>query len=187
MVASWLIQDRKERLTAENVQADSGARILPEVPPSLVLGFGNVLLSDDGAGVQLVERLRAEFSNDGANFIDAGTLSFSLLSYIEATNSMLVIDAADIDSAPGTIGLFEGAAMDAFLTSNRRRTVHEVGLIDLLDMARLRDCLPRRRALLCIQPQRIDWSEELSAPVAEALPEAARQATALLQRWHNSL
>ncbi len=43
------------------------------------------------------------------------------------------------------------------------------GLIDLLDMARLRDCLPPRRALLCIQPGRIDWSEELSAPVAVAL------------------
>jgi hydrogenase maturation protease len=106
-----------------------------------------------------------------------------LLSYIEATNSLLVIDAADINCAPGTINLYEDAAMDGFLSSNRRRSVHEVGLIDLLDMARLRDCLPPRRALLCIQPQRIDWSEELSAPVAESLPEAARQATALLQRW----
>ncbi len=152
------------------------------MPRSLVLGFGNVLLSDDGAGVQLVERLRTE-CGETANFIDAGTLSFSLLSYIEATNSMLVIDAADIDGVPGTIGLFEGAVMDTFLTSNRRRTVHEVGLIDLLDMARLRDCLPARRALLCIQPQRIDWSEQLSAPVADAMPEAARQASALLRRW----
>ena len=120
---------------------------------------------------------------DAAEFVDGGTLSFSLLPYIEATDSMLVIDAADLDGAPGTIGLFEGAAMDEFLTSARRRTVHEVGLIDLLDMARLQDCLPRRRALLCIQPGRIDWSETLSAPVAEALPEAARQAQALLQRW----
>jgi hydrogenase maturation protease len=184
-VASWLTQDRGERLPVQDVPAVAGthAGILPSAPPTLVLGFGNVLLSDDGAGVQLVEQLRSEFGDDTANFIDAGTLSFSLLSYIEATHSMLVIDAADIDGTPGTIRLFEGAAMDDFLTSSRRRTVHEVGLIDLLDMARLRDCLPRRRALLCIQPQRIDWSETLSAPVADALPEAARQATALLQRW----
>jgi hydrogenase maturation protease len=165
---------------------DDGAHGLTDngsVASSLVLGFGNVLLSDDGAGVQLVERLRAELGSTGAQFIDAGTLSFSLLSYIEATESMLVIDAANIGGAPGTIGLFEGTAMDDFLTSARRRTVHEVGLIDLLDMARLGDCLPRRRALLCIQPGRIDWSEALSASVAEALPEAARQARALLWRW----
>ena len=121
-----------------------------------------------------------------AQFIDAGTLSFSLLPYMEAAHSMLVIDAADLGGAPGTIRLFEGAAMDRFLTSTRRRSVHEVGLIDLLDMARLQDCLPHRRALLCIQPERIDWSETLSAPVAEALTEASRQATALLRRWQSA-
>ena len=184
MVASGLTQDRG-CIPAQDVpgRVRVDARILSQSPPALVLGFGNVLLSDDGAGVQLVERLRSEFGDGAATFIDAGTLSFSLLSYIEATNSMLVIDAAEINDAAGTIRLFEGAAMDRFLTSNRRRTVHEVGLIDLLDMARLQDCLPRRRALLCIQPLRIDWSEALSAPVAAALPEAARQASELLRRW----
>lgn len=155
-------------------------------PPTLVLGFGNVLLSDDGAGVQLVERLRSELGADAAVFIDAGTLSFSLLPYIEATAAMLVIDAAEINGLPGAIALFEGTAMDEFLSSTRRRSVHEVGLIDLLDMARLRDCLPPRRALLCIQPGHIDWSEELSAPVEDALDEAGRRAAALLQRWNSN-
>jgi hydrogenase maturation protease len=152
----------------------------------LVLGFGNVLLSDDGAGVQVVARLRSQPGAAVANLLDAGTLSFSLLPYIEVADSLLVIDAADINRAAGTVNLYEGAVMDAFLMSTRRRSVHEVGIIDLLDMARLSDCLPLRRALLCIQPGRIDWSEQLSAPVAAALPEAASQAAALLNRWQNS-
>ena len=164
---------------------DGGMRAWPRpaAPIALVLGFGNVLLSDDGAGVRLVELLRAQASPGTADFVDGGTLSFSLLPYLEATDSMLVIDAADLNRAAGAVGLFEGAAMDGFLTSTRRRSVHEVGLIDLLDMARLQGCLPARRALLCIQPCRIDWSETLSTSVAEALPEAARQAQVLLQRW----
>jgi hydrogenase maturation protease len=153
---------------------------------AVVLGFGNVLLSDDGAGVRILERLRAQLGAGAAEFVDAGTLSFGLLPYIEASDSMLVIDAADINAAPGTLALFEGSAMDEFLHSARRRTVHEVGLIDLLDMARLRNCLPQRRALLGIQPERIDWSDELSAPLAAILPEAVRQAAALLGRWHDS-
>jgi hydrogenase maturation protease len=176
-VTSWLVPSSAGHLAERDLA-------LP--PPALVLGFGNVLLSDDGAGVQIVERLREELGTEAADFIDAGTLSFSLLPYIEATKSLLVIDAADIERPPGSIGLFEAAAMDTFLSSARRRTVHEVGLIDLLDMARLRDCLPHRRALLCIQPYRIDWSERLSRPVADALPEAARQAAALLERWKDS-
>ncbi len=156
----------------------------PAASHTLVLGFGNVLLSDDGAGIHLVERLRSDLGEHAANFVDAGTLSFSLLSLIEAADSVLAIDAAELDSAPGTIRLYEGAAMDAFLKSTRRRTVHEVGLIDLLDMARLQDCLPERHALLCIQPHHIDWSENLSASVAAVVPEAARQASALLRRWN---
>jgi len=180
MVPLRLGQDRNGSRPAGE---DGGWESFTTASTALVLGFGNVLLSDDGAGVKLVEWLRTDLGTDAATFVDGGTLSFSLLSYIESTDSMLVIDAADLDSTPGATHLFEGIAMDRFLASARRRTVHEVGLIDLLDMARLQDCLPSRRALLCIQPHCIDWSETLSAVVAQALPGAARQAQALLQRW----
>lgn len=150
---------------------------------ALVLGIGNVLLGDDGAGVRLVERLRSELGAESATFIDGGTIGFALLSYVEATDSMLVVDAAELESVPGTIALFEGSAMDRLLATGRRRTVHEVGLIDLLAMARFQDRLPTRRALLCIQPARIGWSETLSAPVAAALGGAIEQARSLLERW----
>lgn len=161
-------------------------RLGAQSPVPLVLGFGNILLADDGAGVHLVARLRAELGDDAAQFIDGGTMSFSLLAHVEAAESMLVVDAADLNSFPGAVRLLEGAAMDLFLKTTRRRTVHEVGLIDLLDMARLRGCLPTRRALLCIQPLRIDWSEKLSTPVSQALLEAARQARAMLRLWRQS-
>jgi hydrogenase maturation protease len=149
----------------------------------LVLGFGNTLLGDDGAGVHLMTRLSRDLEPHAAHFIDGGTMSFSLLPYVEMADSILFVDAAKFDRPPGTVLLLEGSAMDAFLKTTRRRSVHEVGLIDLLDMARLHGCLPSRRALLCVQPQCIDWSETLSAPVAAALPEAVAQARAALQRW----
>ena len=166
--------------------AAAAARTRRAAPPTLVLRFGNVLLGGDGDGVRLVEQLRPEFGLDAALCIDAGTLSFSLLSYLEAADSVLVVDAADLNGMAGALELFEGAAMDEFLKSSRRRTVHEVGLIDLLDMARLQGCLPDKRALLCIQPAVIDWSETLSAPVAAALPAAVRQARSLLDRWRGT-
>lgn len=160
------------------------SKSMPRAP--LVLGFGNVLLGDDGAGIQMVERLRSDPALRGCAFIDGGTMSFSLLSYVEETDSMLIVDAAELNGVPGTVSLFEGTAMDGFLKSNRRRTVHEVGLIDLLDMARLRDSLPEQRALLCIQPGPIDWGPSLSPAVVGALGYAAREARALLDRWNVS-
>jgi len=149
----------------------------------LIIGFGNALLSDDGAGVRVLQRLRFELADSNTNFVDGGTLSFSLLCSIESTDAMLIIDAAELKQAPGTVRVYEGIAMDTFLKSTRRRTVHDVGIIDLLDMARLEDCLPRRRALLCMQPDRIDWNDSLSDAVERALPTASRQARELLQRW----
>jgi hydrogenase maturation protease len=161
----------------------SHARTSPDPPSALILGFGNILLGDDGAGVQLVERLRTELPDGAYEFVDGGTMSFSLLSHVEENHTMLVIDAAELGEPAGSTMLFENEDMDRFLKSARRRTVHEVGLVDLLDMARLRNCLPRRRALLCIQPALIDWSETLSAPVGAALAQASAQARALLARW----
>jgi len=165
--------------------ANAGAGITtgPLTASVLIIGFGNVLLSDDGAGVRVAQYLRFELGDSNANFVDGGTLSFSLLSSIESTDAMLIVDAAQLNQAPGTVRIYEGIAMDTFLKSTRRRTIHEVGIIDLLDMARLEDCLPRRRALLCVQPARIDWSDRLSDAVERALPAASRQARQLLQRW----
>jgi hydrogenase maturation protease len=178
-------------LRAEHEANDRGPRTTnasrawstSDPPAALILGFGNILLGDDGAGVQLVERLRSQLSGSACEFIDGGTMSFSLLSHVEATNALLVIDAAELGEPAGSTMLFENDAMDRFLKSARRRTVHEVGLVDLLDMARVRDCLPRRRALLCIQPASIDWSESLSPAVEGGLANASVQACALLSRW----
>lgn len=152
-------------------------------PPVLILGFGNILLGDDGAGVHFVAQLSRGLAAGCADCIDAGTMSFSLLSYVEEAEALMIVDAAELGSSPGTVQLFEGATMDGFLAGPRRRSVHEVGLIDLLDMARLRGALPERRALLCIQPALIDWSESLSPAVTAALPQADHEARGLLQRW----
>jgi hydrogenase maturation protease len=153
---------------------------MPTLSTALVLGFGNVLLGDDGAGIRVMQGLTDQVD---AECVDGGTLSFNLLGYVEAAASMLVIDATNIERPAGSLALFEGPAMDRFLTGARRRTVHEVGLIDLLDVARLLGCLPERRALLCLQPERIDWSTALSAPVERSLDEATIMAKTLLQQW----
>lgn len=151
--------------------------------PILVLGFGNVLLGDDGAGVRMVERLQSEGALRFCEFVDGGTLSFSLLSYVEAADSMVIIDAAELGRPAGSIALFEGGAMDEFLRIRRRRSVHEVGLIDLLDMARLHECLPQRRALMCIQPGRIEWSDALTPPVSDALSAGSDRVSRLIAGW----
>ncbi len=159
----------------------------PAVPAArlaaLVLGIGNTLLGDEAVGARVIEGLSERRLLPGTHLLDAGTLSFPLLGLIEAADALIVIDAAHLAAAAGTVRSFQGEAMDQFLaTTDRRRTVHEVGLLDLLAIARLRDALPERRALVCIQPACVSWSLSLSPAVEAAVPAAADEVTRLLER-----
>lgn len=152
---------------------------------SLILGIGNNLLCDEGAGVLVIQYLQQHFANEpGVEYLDGGTLSFTLAAALAAHARLIVVDAANLKSAPGSIQVFQGSEMDAYLTGSRT-SVHEVSLGDLLDIARLSEQLPERRALIGIQPGRIDWDESPTAAVAAAIEPAALAAIELHRSWQN--
>ena len=63
------------------------------------------------------------------------------------------------------------------------QSVHEVGLSDLMDIARLTDTLPARRALVGIQPKYMDWGDSPTPEVAAAISGAAEAVLELVRRW----
>lgn len=151
---------------------------------TLILGIGNSLLCDEGVGIHALDFLQRHLpASCSADYLDGGTLSFTLAPEIESYPQLIVIDAAHFDSPPGEVRAFEGDDMDRFLGRQRRRSVHEVGLMDLLTIARLADALPARRALIGVQPERVDWDERPTAAVNAALPEVCRQTQRLLEAW----
>ena len=77
----------------------------------------------------------------------------------------------------------EGAAMDAFLGSSRKHSVHEVSLLDLLAVVLLAGRLPERRALVGIQPHTLDWGPDPSLLVQQAIPVTCTLVHDLIQRW----
>lgn len=151
---------------------------------TLILGIGNTLLRDEGAGIHAIRLLAQHTSGrDDIELMDGGTLSFTLAGAIEDADQLIVIDAAQLNAAPGTTQVFKDEAMDAFVGGARKRSVHEVSLIDLLIIARLAGHLPERRALIGIQPQDVDWGEEPTPSVAAALPQACSHALQLVEAW----
>ena len=151
---------------------------------TLILGLGNTLLSDEGVGIHALDALQAAlFDHSDIDFLDGGTLSFTLAVPIEDADQLIVIDAAQLHAEPGTVRLFVDGEMDRYLGSNNKRSVHEVGLIDLMVIARLTDRLPRRRALIGIQPRDLDWGDRPSTPVAAAIPKVCELARELIRSW----
>ncbi len=151
---------------------------------TLVLGIGNTLLGDEGAGVHAIRALQGRNSDLGeVEFLDGGTLSFTLAAPVEDCDRLIVIDAAELQSPPGTVRTFIDEDMDRFLGSQRKRSVHEVSLMDLLGVALLSGRLPRQRALIGIQPQHVDWSAQPTAAVAAGISVACNTAESLLREW----
>lgn len=153
---------------------------------TIILGVGNTLLSDEGVGIHVLDALaKSSLPQKGVvDLIDGGTLSFTLAVAIEEADSLIVVDAAQLKSPPGTLRLFLGEDMDNFLMGQKKSSVHEVGLTDLMTIARLTERWPEKRALVAIQPEKLDWGQEPTPPVQSVIPEACRQIEALVKEWH---
>jgi hydrogenase maturation protease len=149
----------------------------------LVLGIGNTLLSDEGVGVHVIDRLSRDALPERVTCLDGGTLSFTLAGPIEDCDQLIVVDAAELSSQPGTVHVFEGEAMDDYVAKGGKRSVHEVGLADLLSIAALAGHLPARRALVGIQPELLDWGNDCTPTVAAAIPQACERVHTLISRW----
>ena len=150
---------------------------------TLILGIGNTLLTDEGAGVYALNHLQSqhpELSN--LNFVDGGTLSFTLAVWIEDCTNLIVFDATELHQPAGTVKTFVGVDMDNFLGTTKR-SAHEVGLLDLMDITRLTNHLPENRALIGIQPEIMDWGMEPSSSVQKALDTAVNEAVTLINLW----
>jgi hydrogenase maturation protease len=152
----------------------------------LVLGVGNSLLTDDGAGVHAAIQLneRAGHPPD-VTILDAGTLGFSLLAALADADALIAFDAARGGRQPGEVHVHAGADFDRFVQRSGR-SLHETGLADLLDRARLSGQLPEQRVLIGIEPQTVTWGLTPSPPVAAALPHCVDVALDLIDRWRAS-
>ena len=71
---------------------------------TLVLGIGNTLLTDEGIGVHASRFIHDSHPDlPDTDYLDGGTLSFTLAGPIEDADHLIVIDAAQINNTPGAI------------------------------------------------------------------------------------
>jgi hydrogenase maturation protease len=142
---------------------------MSERVPLLVLGLGNVLLEDDGVGGAAVSLLLDRFDAPaGVRVFDGGTLGLSLLPYLEAADSVILVDAIRSDGAPGTVIRLDGDDVGPAVAS--RLSPHQVGVADLLDGARWLGRYPGRVVLLGLTPASMDLAVGLSPLVRASLP-----------------
>jgi hydrogenase maturation protease len=151
-------------------------------PKITLIGLGNILLQDEGVGVQAVWALQKRYElPPELEVVDGGSSGLDLLPYIEGRDRVLFVDAVNFGQEPGYIGILENQEIPTLFAL--KASIHHLGLMDLLAAAQLLDVSPKETCLIGIQPQTMETSLELSALLQEKLPLLITQIIHKLRDW----
>ena len=135
----------------------------------VVLGVGNILLSDEGLGVRAVERLSRAYSLPlEVAVIDGGTSGMELLEDLEGIDALIMVDAIRAGEPAATPIRLTGEALPVFFRT--KLSPHQVGLCDVLASLELLGRSPRHISILGLQPQSLALGMELSREVEDGMP-----------------
>ena len=151
-------------------------------PKVLVLGIGNLVMSDDGVGVKVVQKLQREYRfAETVEIMDGGTLGLDLLPKLEGIERLIVVDAVETGQKPGTCVRLVGEELPIALET--KVSPHQMGLKDLLSVAELIGHSPREMVLIGVQPGSIEMDTELTPEVEAKVDELARMILNELDTW----
>ncbi len=134
----------------------------------LILGIGNLLLSDEGAGIRVIENIQKKYTlPETVEVTDGGTMGVELLPWIEGRTHIIIVDAVRSDNPPGTVIRIDN--VPGFFKD--RISPHQIGITDVLAMASISDTLPPEVILIGIEPESLSGGLDLSDTVAGKIDE----------------
>lgn len=145
----------------------------------LVLGIGNLLLSDEGVGVRVVEALERGYClPTGVDTLDGGTSGMELMEMMAEREHLIVVDAVRTGAQPGSVVLLRDSQVPALFT--QKISPHQLGLCDVLMALRFTDEFPQRLTLVGIVPESLAPGIGLSPTVERSVATALAQVLTLL-------
>ena len=134
----------------------------------LILGVGNLLLSDEGVGVHVAQRMMTMDWPPEVQVVEGGTDGFGLVNFITEADRMILIDAVKGGGQPGSIYRFEiedcPPYPDIFKTS-----VHQISILEVINLSSLIGSTPRT-TIIGIEPASVEMGMGLSPSVEAKLP-----------------
>jgi hydrogenase maturation protease len=135
---------------------------------TLVLGLGNPIMGDDGAGVAALERLRGEWEvPEEVELVDGGTWGMNLLPLVESAERIILLDAIHADARPGTVVVLQREDLPRYFS--HKLSPHQIDLREVLALAELRGTLPHDVVAIGVEPESVEMRAGLSPLVDGAI------------------
>lgn len=140
----------------------------------LILGVGNLLLSDESVGVHLVNHLEEMYHfPEGVELVDGGTAGMELLDFIAGRDHVIIMDAVLTGDSPGTVVTLRDDQVPALF--HNKVSPHQLGLSDLLGALKLTDESPRHIFLVGVVPESVEPGLALSDTVSSKMDQMCEQ------------
>ncbi|RUM57265.1 MAG: Ni/Fe hydrogenase [Persephonella sp.] len=102
-----------------------------------VVGIGNILFKDEGIGVFIVKYLQENYRfSPNVDLIDAGTLGFRLMEYLEDYDHIILVDTISIKDKAGSV--YRLTADEILELGEYKQTAHEVEVVQMLGLTKLK-------------------------------------------------
>jgi hydrogenase maturation protease len=134
----------------------------------LVLGIGNTMLTDEGIGVRVAEKMMKMSLPPEVEVMDGGIKGLDLLYFIEGRKKVIVVDAVKAGAPSGT--LFRFTDNDLAAKKGIMRSAHGIDFSDVIAVARFTGTKPAEVIFLGIEPEDLSVSMELSPKIEEMIP-----------------
>ena len=135
----------------------------------MVIGVGNALRHDDGAGLVVARRLRARRGGVPITVREHEDETLALLDLWAGSDAVVLVDAIRSGARPGTIHRFDASEQPLPSELRGSSSTHAVGIGEAIELARSLQRLPRRVLVLGVEGRRFDAGAGLSAEVEAGL------------------
>lgn len=141
---------------------------MKKIRPVLVLGIGNLLLKDEGVGVQIAQKMIKLRLPKNVEVIDGGTASLDLISYLEGRKKVIVIDCVRGGHKPGTI--YHLIPEEIEKDESKILSLHQVDFHETLYLANKLGRKKPKVVIFGIEPKDYSsWGMELSPVVKKKI------------------
>ncbi len=145
--------------------------------PFIIVGVGNILCSDEGVGVHIVNKLKDMDLPDYVEIFDCGTNGIAVLEALDGAEKGLIIDAVSMNGPPGKIYRF---TIDDILEIEdnlfKLVSLHQFDLVSTLKVAQITDVykIPKDIAIIGIEGKSFKFSLELSEDIKKVVPDVIK-------------
>ncbi len=134
----------------------------------VILGIGNILLSDEGVGVYVANELLKCALPEYVTVVEGGTDGFRLLNVIMEADRLIIVDAVRGGGEPGSIYRFDIDDVKK-CPAGFKTSVHQVGILEVIDLSGLIGKTPHT-TIIGIEPKSLEMGMELSSEISEKVP-----------------